>query len=466
MKLRIIQGKRRGKEFAIGAEPVLIGRDPSAAILLAEDQLVSSRHAEVTQQPDGRVWIRDLESVNGTEVNGERIESTEITPGDELTIGNTVFEVIEEVSAPPPSPTPSRPKRLQRHGAPPPKRRPPPKEEIEEIQPQGAPEEEQEPGQTGEAEPELEFGGPAESRAPASPGRRILSLSLTALITAVTLAGGFYIWTQFQQVKPRLLSGSVSSADRIDLAYEKVQASRNNIFRYALRISGGKLTLNLDDLKQHRHLQKEKTLRDGLARELADHLERSGFNKLEAKYGGLPADQQETAVIELTRGTRYQRVEAANTIPPDIFVAAQKLLEEFARSELGLMTDKPREQLIQEAQEAFQTGKRFYEAREVDPPNLYKAIKAFQLVQISLETIEPKPEIYKQAVALEVEATDMLKQIIDNLRFNADKAIRLSEWTRAREALQQIMARIEDREDERYKEAERRLIVVQQHLRR
>lgn len=466
MKLRIIQGKRRGKEFAVGPEPVLIGRDPSAAVLLTEDQLVSSRHAEVTQEPDGRVMIRDLESVNGTEVNGERIESTEITPGDELTIGNTVFEVIEEAVAPPPSPTPARPKRMQRHTAPPPaKRRPPPKEEIEEIEPQ-EPAEEEEPEEATEAEQDLEFGERAESRGPASPGRRILSLALTALITVVILAGGFYIWSQFQQAKPRMLSGSVSSADRIDLSYEKVQASKDNIFRYALRISGGRLTLNIDDLKQRRHLQKEKPLRDGLARELTDQLERSGFAKLKAKYGGLPADQQETSVIEMTRGTRCQRVEVDNTIPPDIFVSAQKLLEEFAKSELGLMTDKPREQLIQDAQEAFLTGKRLYEAREVDYPNLYKAIKAFQLVQLSLETIEPKPEIYKQAVALESEATDMLKQIIDNLRFNVDKAIRLSEWTRAREALQQIMARIEDREDERYKEAERRLIIVQQHLRR
>ena len=71
-----------------------------------------------------------------------------------------------------------------------------------------------------------------------------------------------------------------------------------------------------------------------------------------------------------------------------------------------------------------------------------------------------------EAVALESEATDMLKQIVDNLRFTVDKAVRLSEWSRAREALQQIMARIEDREDDRYRDAERRLIIVQQHLRR
>ncbi|MBI5394752.1 MAG: FHA domain-containing protein [Verrucomicrobia bacterium] len=467
MKLRVIQGKRRGKEFAIGTEPVLIGRDPSAGILLTEDQLVSSRHAEVAQDADGQLVVRDLDSVNGTEVNGERIESAGLGAGDELTIGNTVFEVIEEAVAPP-SPPPSRPKRERRAIAPlPAKRRPPPQEEIEEIGTETAAEEEA-VEEAGEAERNLEFGEQAEvrARAPASLARRILSLSLTALITVVILGGGVYIWMQFQQTKPRMLTGSVSSADRLDLAYEKVQASKDNIFRYALRISGSKLMLNIDDLKQRRHLQKEKTLKEGLTRELVGQLERNNFNNLKAKYGGLPAEQQETSVIELTRGTRYQRVEVDNTIPPDIFVSAQKTLEEFAKNELGLVGDKPREQLIQDAQEAFLAAKRLYEAREVEFPNLYNSIKAFQLVQLNLETIEPKPEIYRQAVALESEATDMLKQLVDNLRFNVDKAVRLSEWTRAREALQQIMARVPDREDDRYREAERRLIIVQQHLRR
>lgn len=469
MKLRISQGKRRGKEFAVGAEPVLIGRDPSAAILLTEDQLVSSRHAEVVREPDGSLTIRDLDSVNGTEVNGERIESTQLQPGDEVTIGNTVFEVIEEVAAPPPAP--DRPKRERRAAAPPPaKRRPPPKEEIEEIEPEQEPAEEEGPveeaAEAEEAE-NLEFGREAEARPPASLARRILSLSLTALITLVILGGGVYIWMQFQQSKPRMLTGTVAGADRIDLSYEKVVASKDNIFRYALRISGGRLMLNIDDLKQRRHLQKEKTLKEGLARELVSQLERNGFNSLKAKYGGLPAEQeQETVVVELTRGNRYQRVEVDNTIPPDIFVSAQKMMEEFAKNELGLIGDKPREQLLQDAADAFKTGKQLHEAREVDYPNIYKAIKAFQLVQLSLETIEPKPEIYRQAVAFEAEATDMLKQLVDNLRFNVEKAVRLSEWTRAREALQQIMARVPDREDDRYKEAERRLIIVQQHLRR
>jgi hypothetical protein len=466
MRLRIVHGRRRGKEFPIGEEPVLIGRDPACAILLTEDQLVSARHAELAVDPQGQLVIRDLESVNGTDVNGEAIGTAELNAGDEITIGNTVFEVIAEVSAadasaaPPPSQRGRRERaRKETRKAPP----PPPEEEAagEEAEEAAADEEH------GEAGPGLDFGERTAERGQASLARRILSLSLTALITLVVIAGGVYIGLEFQRTQPRLLTGTAAAGNRVELSYEKVQAGKQNIFRFAMRISGGKVTLNIDDLKQRRHVQKDKAINERVLNELLSQLDRGGFDNLKAKYGGLPAEQQETAVIELTRGARFQRVEVENTIAPDGFVAVQKALEDFAQMEMGLLAlSKPREELIKEAEDNFLAGKRFFEAREVEFPNLYNAIKRFQVVQSNLETIEPKPETYKLAVAMETEAREMLNKITDNLRFNADRAIKLAEWSKARDALQQLMQRLPDRDDERYREAERRLISVQTHLRR
>jgi hypothetical protein len=86
------------------------------------------------------------------------------------------------------------------------------------------------------------------------------------------------------------------------------------------------------------------------------------------------------------------------------------------------------------------------------------------LVQIDLEIIEPKPPNYSQAVQNEAIAKDMLKERINNLRFNAEQAMKLGEWAKAQTFLSEIMGRIPDREDERYKEADRKLISVQGHL--
>jgi len=90
LTLTVTQGPDRGKRFELPAnEPQLIGRS-SEAIRLT-DKTISRRHAELT--PDsGRWWVRDLNSQNGTYVNGVRIsQRTELHFGDQLRAGSTLF---------------------------------------------------------------------------------------------------------------------------------------------------------------------------------------------------------------------------------------------------------------------------------------------------------------------------------------------------------------------------------------
>ncbi|MFA6562119.1 MAG: FHA domain-containing protein [Verrucomicrobiia bacterium] len=472
MKLRILQGRRRGREYSVGKDPVTIGRAPQCDVIIPDDQLVSSEHADVRMDENGQLVIRDLESVNGTEVNGQSIEESVLKPGDEIAIGSTIFEVIEEAA---------RPARESE----PPKRSPateklpvvtkPTVEEVEEEEEEERPrrkkkeevEEAEEAGQ--EAPVELTFGGKPKrvAKKPAAPiGRRLMSLGLTAVLAIVAIGGGLYVWKEVQRSMPQVVSSIGGDTRRADLFYEKVQASTHNIFRFALRLNGDKVTLNVDDLKQRRHVQREKKVGETLLIELVRQIENGGFDKLEKpKYGGFPADQQEMAVIELTRGTRVKRVEIENTIAPDAFVNAQKTLEDFAQNELGIAAiNRSREELIKEADDALLRGKQLFDQRDVADANLYNAIKAFQLVQIDLEIIEPKPANYTAAVQSEATAKDMLKERINNLRFIAEQAIKLGEWAKAQTCLSEILARVPDREDERYKEADRKLIGVQAHL--
>lgn len=92
LTLVVIHGPDKGRRFELpGNVPQLIGRSSEA--LPISDTTVSRRHAELT--PDrGTWWIRDLDSHNGTLVNGTRIEERRrLSEGDQIRVGETVFRV-------------------------------------------------------------------------------------------------------------------------------------------------------------------------------------------------------------------------------------------------------------------------------------------------------------------------------------------------------------------------------------
>lgn len=87
----------------------LIGRDPSCQ-LRPRNQLVSRRHAEIRIM-DGEVTIVDLDSRNGTAINGEPVSlPTPLEDGDMVQVGPIEFRIsidVAEVEAEEPSKVPS-----------------------------------------------------------------------------------------------------------------------------------------------------------------------------------------------------------------------------------------------------------------------------------------------------------------------------------------------------------------------
>jgi signal transduction histidine kinase len=104
LSLHVVHGPDLGKRFLLPEnQPQLIGR--SSESLPITDRAVSRRHAELT--PDGERWfIRDIDSANGTFVNGARIDGrVELSPGDQIRVGSTLFAfAIEPEQARPSSP--------------------------------------------------------------------------------------------------------------------------------------------------------------------------------------------------------------------------------------------------------------------------------------------------------------------------------------------------------------------------
>ena len=75
--------------------PLVVGRMLGCDLPL-RDPTVSRRHAEL-EAAGKELRVRDLESTNGTFVNGERIREAVARPGDQVTFGRAAFELREEV---------------------------------------------------------------------------------------------------------------------------------------------------------------------------------------------------------------------------------------------------------------------------------------------------------------------------------------------------------------------------------
>ncbi len=80
-----------GRSFAVADLPLVIGRSPDVEVVL-NDPNVSRQHAEVWRTADG-VAVRDLQSTNGTFVNGHRISAVSLSPRDDVTIGAFHFRI-------------------------------------------------------------------------------------------------------------------------------------------------------------------------------------------------------------------------------------------------------------------------------------------------------------------------------------------------------------------------------------
>jgi pSer/pThr/pTyr-binding forkhead associated (FHA) protein len=94
--LRIRNGGFEGMTYALEAEETLIGRNPNTDITLL-DEGISREHALILyDEGEDRYTIEDLQSTNGTKVNGKRVRSAELHPGDTLQIGSTELEFVRE----------------------------------------------------------------------------------------------------------------------------------------------------------------------------------------------------------------------------------------------------------------------------------------------------------------------------------------------------------------------------------
>ena len=91
----MIAGPSKDSTIPLGHGEATLGRDPTNAVAVA-DASVSRKHCLLRQEEDGRFQIKDLDSRNGTLVNGLAVKEQWLRHGDEIATGDSVFLFLLE----------------------------------------------------------------------------------------------------------------------------------------------------------------------------------------------------------------------------------------------------------------------------------------------------------------------------------------------------------------------------------
>jgi pSer/pThr/pTyr-binding forkhead associated (FHA) protein len=87
--IQVLEGFERGRVFGDLPTPVTIGREEDNTIQL-NDERVSRFHVKI-QEDGGRIILTDLESTNGTRINGHPVQMRVLQYGDQLSIGRSIL---------------------------------------------------------------------------------------------------------------------------------------------------------------------------------------------------------------------------------------------------------------------------------------------------------------------------------------------------------------------------------------
>ncbi|MBM3892304.1 MAG: FHA domain-containing protein, partial [Verrucomicrobia bacterium] len=84
--LHIVSGPLKGQQIELTGERFVVGRAPDCALVLDTPQ--ASRNHACFYVADGRWRLQDLGSVNGTVLNGRKIQDSDLHPGDKVKVGD------------------------------------------------------------------------------------------------------------------------------------------------------------------------------------------------------------------------------------------------------------------------------------------------------------------------------------------------------------------------------------------
>ncbi len=441
-KVIVETGEPLAGEFLLGAAGARLGRSSLNDIALP-DPLLSRHHCRFELRGD-ELWVVDLASANQTTVNGKTIEECHLHPGDAVQVGDTILRVATASGNEPPAPTP---------------RIAPPVDTI----PAG-------PTLTSNQPliPVIDLGLDQHTALPPATRHNWRPLLWSVAGIAILLLGSFF-FIDTTPSAPQPLPVPEVQDFTLQILYEKVEADPSSIFRYEMTLSpANDIAIRIDDLRQDNHPRKELRIPDtDRVRDLARELLASGFFKLDPAYIGINPQPGALTSWDLTIivGRQAHHCRVVNRLEPEVFRTVRERIETFGKNELGIWAIQfSRDKLLDLAADAFRVGRKFYDEREIQYGNLFQAITRLKEAEFYLETVEPKPDFFAEIIESRRQATDELDRRYKDQCFRADRASNMGEWQTAAQELRILRELLPDRNDDRYKDATRKLIDVEARL--
>ncbi len=435
-------GPDRGREITVPQGEISLGRSSSNNVSLV-DPILSRHHCRISFI-GGVLEVADLDSANGTLVNGREAKVATLHDGDTITIGDTVLRVrLGQASVPAP--------------------------QIDLGPGPGATASATTRAETAPPSPIVDLGfdkAAADAADAKNPNWRPLLWGLGA-IAVLILAVSLILRAPEEEPPPVASLPKEPPLTPLEIEYEKVEASTGGVFRYRMQLDvDGRLAVEIDDMNEDRHVRKDSVLAPDKIERLARDLDKSGFFHLADAYEGVaPAGVLGSLDITVIANRRVKRVAVVNRVEPDAFRTVRETLETFSKNELGIWAIQfSRDKLVDLAEEALTRARNTFDERGIDYGNTYLAIKRFQEAAFYLDTVDPKPDFYAEIVTGLSKAEEELNAKYEDQLFLADRAINLKDWTAAARELRILREMIPARDDERHIEAGRKLLDVENRL--
>lgn len=432
-ELLVLEGPLTGQRFAVTESGLRLGRSSSCEITISDPAL--SRNHCLFELRDGAIWITDLASANGTAVNGTELgaDSRALEVGDRIVVGDTTVGVVAEGKS---------------YVA---------------------------PTASAASSPRIDLGfgeaNPSQEPAPHTM-RRLLLWSVafcTVAVAAVLVLRDFRRGESGDESSPRSLS--VAAPVLYTVSYEKVEASTNGIYRYALTVDRkGKMTVTIDDVpKENRHVSKWKNLSGDALSRLGKIFEAEAFYKLDPAYTGTPlqANTLDSLTLRVVRSDVAVAVTVENTQEPDAFRKVREELETFSKNEMGLWAIQySTEKLLELSAESRRIGDSKWQERDAQYGNLAAALAAYNEAIVHLETVDPKPGDYSTLVKRREDVAAALQKAYSSRQFQVDRAMNLQDWSTAQRELRILCELVPDPADPRHAEADRKLRDVESRMKK
>ena len=433
-EILVTDGPLKGRRFAVPAGGLRLGRSSSCEISIPDPSL--SRNHCLFETRDGGLWVTDLASANGTIVNDVQLgpDSQRLQSGDRVFVGDSTLQTViagdGNDAGDPAAPIPTSPKiDLGLGGDEPPSEEP-----------------------SGDERPTWR--------------RYILWVVAAACVLVAALLVLLPVVPGSDADAPEPQAAGTDAL--VSFTFEKVKATPRAIYRYSLAYDGKSLHVEIDDVPEsNRHVKKSVELPPDERARLEDILSAPGLYGLDPEYVGNPSEPGtlQSFSMHVIRTKRVFDVSIENRSEPEAFQDVRGRLETFAKSALGIWAIQSSvAELVALSADARRVADAKWAERESNYGNLAESLRKYDEALQFLETVDPKPPDYEETRTRRATVKRELDRVYALHRGNADQAIGTQNWKQARYELHVLFELVPDANDERNKEASRKLLEVEARM--